>query len=74
MPERSVHQHAPSQPLDLAAVVAETVPYIPAAEELTAIRAYLRDIQAAVEELPEMEPVTVGLDVGFDPAWLEATS
>jgi hypothetical protein len=73
MPERNVHQHVPSQPVDLTAVVG-SVPYVPAAEELTAISDYLGDIRAAVEYLPELEATESGLDVGFDPAWPEAES
>ena len=74
MPERSVHKQAPSQSPDLAAVVGESAPYIPTAEELSAIRDYLRDIQAAVERLPAVDPITVGLDACYNPAWPEATS
>ena len=62
------------QPLaanDSAAVGAELLWYVPAETELDAIRSYLRDIQAASEQLPELDSVADSLDVGFDPVWRE---
>jgi hypothetical protein len=74
MPEKSVHEQTPPEPPDLTAIIAGSVSYRPTAEELGAVREYLRDIQAAVDLLPELDPMMAGLDPGFDPKWPTVTS
>ena len=45
--------------------------YAPVAGEIDQVRAYLAEIEAAVDQLPELSPEVDGLDVGYDPSWSE---
>lgn len=48
--------------------------YQPPIEELPQIRSYLAEIQAAIQQLPEIDGVGDEIEMGFDPTWPEIAS
>jgi hypothetical protein len=46
----------------------------PPIEELPGNRAYLAEIRAAIQQLPEIDGVDDEIEIGFDPTWPETES